>query len=54
MGEVIRNIPPELPGDRHSAAIEFRDIRERDRGEIVKYIFKKQVERRKKEQELFK
>jgi c-di-GMP-binding flagellar brake protein YcgR len=54
MGEVIRNIPPELPGDRHSAAIEFRDIRERDRGEIVKYIFKKQVERRKKEHDLFK
>jgi c-di-GMP-binding flagellar brake protein YcgR len=54
MGEVLRDIPPEEPGDRHAAAIEFKDIRERDRGEIVKYIFKKQVERRKKEQELFK
>lgn len=54
MGEVIRDIPPEEPGDRHAAAIEFKDIKERERGEIVKYIFKKQVERRKKEQELFK
>ncbi|MDT8900174.1 flagellar brake protein [Anaeroselena agilis] len=53
LGEVIRDIPPEEPGERHAAAIEFKDIKERERGEIVKYIFRKQVERRKKEQELF-
>jgi c-di-GMP-binding flagellar brake protein YcgR len=53
MGEVVRGIPPEQSGDRPAAAIEFRDIRERDRGNIVKYIFKKQIERRKKENDLF-
>jgi c-di-GMP-binding flagellar brake protein YcgR len=53
LGEVIRDIPPEEPGERRTAAVKFTDIRERDRGEIVKFIFKKQVERRKKELELF-
>ncbi len=53
LGEVIRDIPPEEPGDKRTAAIKFTDIRERDRGEIVKFIFKKQVERRKKELEFF-
>lgn len=52
-GEVIRDIPPEKAGDRHAAAIEFTDIKEKARGEIIKYIFKKQAERRKKELELF-
>lgn len=52
-GEVIRSISPENPGDRHAAAIEYIDIKEKDRGEIVKFIFRKQVERRKKERELF-
>ncbi len=53
LGEVIRDIPPEAPGDKRTAAIKFTAIRERDRGEIVKFIFKKQVERRKKELEFF-
>lgn len=52
-GEVIRDIYPEVAGDRHAAAIEFTDIKEKTRGEIVKFIFRKQVERRKKELELF-
>lgn len=54
MAEVIRDIPPDNPGDKHAAAVAFTTIKEKDRGEIVKFIFKKQVERRKKEQELFK
>ncbi len=53
VGEVLRNIPPENPGERHTAAIEFIDIKEKNRGKIVKYIFRKQIERRKKERELF-
>lgn len=51
-GEVIRYIPSENPHDRHTAAIEFTDIKEKARGEIVKFIFRKQVERRKKELDL--
>lgn len=53
VGEVIRSIPPENLSDKHAAAIEFIDIKERARGEIVKFIFRKEVERRKKERELF-
>ena len=52
-GEVVREIPPELESDRPSAAIEFVEVKEKTRGEIVKFIFKKQVERRKKELQLF-
>lgn len=52
-GQIIRIIPPEVPGDRQTAAIEFTEINERVRGQIVKFIFRKQVERRRKEKELF-
>lgn len=52
-GQIIRVIPPEVAADRQTAAIEFTDIPEKMRGHIVKFIFRKQVERRKKEKELF-
>lgn len=48
-GEVVREIPPEQTGDKPSAAIQFMEVKEKTRGDIVKFIFKKQVERRKKE-----
>jgi c-di-GMP-binding flagellar brake protein YcgR len=52
-GQIIRITPPDIPGDRQTAAIEFTDISERMRGQIVKFIFRKEVERRQKEKELF-
>lgn len=51
VGEVIRAIPSDNPNEKHNAAIEFTDIKEKARGEIVKFIFRKEVERRKKELE---
>lgn len=52
-GEIVRVIPPDAVGDKQTVAIEFTNISEKTRGQIVKYIFRKQVERRKKEKELF-
>lgn len=52
-GQITRVITPETSGDRQTIAIEFTEISEKMRGYIVKFIFRKQVERRKKEKELF-
>ena len=52
-GEIIRVMLPDSPRDVFAAAIKFTQIDEKTRSQIIKYIFKKQTERRKKEQDLF-
>jgi len=52
-GEVVRVILPEEEHDRYEVAIRYSDIKERIRSRIVKYIFKKQIERRRKENDYF-
>ncbi|MDR3563182.1 MAG: flagellar brake domain-containing protein [Negativicutes bacterium] len=52
-GELVRVIMPEREHDKYELAIKYSKIDERARNLIVKYIFKKQVERRKKEIEIF-
>jgi len=52
-GEVVRIISPEEEHDKYEVAIRFSEIKERIRSRIVKYIFKKQIERRRIESDLF-
>jgi len=52
-GEVIRVIFPEKPHEKITTAIKFSEIEERARNLIVRYIFRKQAERRQKERALF-
>ncbi len=52
-GRVLRIIPPETEDDKMSGVIEFLDVDERVRRHIIRFLFHKQAERRKKEKELF-
>jgi c-di-GMP-binding flagellar brake protein YcgR len=52
-GEVTRIIPLETPDEKYIIGIKFGKIAETTRVAIVKYIFQKQIERRKKENQLF-
>jgi c-di-GMP-binding flagellar brake protein YcgR len=52
-GKVIRVVPPGEDFHKYEVIIEFVKIAEKIRGQIVKFIFKKQIERRKKETEMF-
>jgi c-di-GMP-binding flagellar brake protein YcgR len=44
-GEVIR-VESDAERNNYTAGIKFVDISERERGKIIKYIFKRQLERR--------
>ncbi len=52
-GEVVRVVAPEPTYDKHAVGINFTNIQESARKIIIRYIFRKQVARRKKEAELF-
>jgi c-di-GMP-binding flagellar brake protein YcgR len=52
-GELVRIIPPDQVGDKTCVAIKFGKIEEKARQQIIKFIFQEQLERRKKERELF-
>lgn len=52
-GRVLRVIPPETEDDKLSGVIEFVDVDERVRRHIIRFLFIKQAERRKKDKELF-
>jgi len=52
-GEVIRIVFPQAPYEKITTAIKFSEIEERARDLIIKYIFRKQAERRQKERTLF-
>ena len=48
LGEIVRTEKVGEGNDRYWLAIKFTDILESDRNKIVKFVFKKQVELRKK------
>ncbi|HEY3426589.1 MAG TPA: flagellar brake domain-containing protein [Negativicutes bacterium] len=52
-GEVTRIIPLETADEKYVIGIKFSKIAEITRVAIIKYIFQKQIERRKKESQLF-
>jgi c-di-GMP-binding flagellar brake protein YcgR len=52
-GEVVRVVAPEPNYDKQAIGINFTNIKESSRKIIIRYIFRKQVARRKKEAELF-
>ena len=53
VGQVMRIIPPEEEYHKYEMAISFTQIDEKIRGQIIKYIFRKQIERKKKEAAIF-
>jgi c-di-GMP-binding flagellar brake protein YcgR len=52
-GEIIRVIPPDEEHEKSSVAIRYVQMDEKDRVRVIRFIFKKQIERRKKHQEIF-
>jgi len=52
-GEVVRIIRPKADHDKYAVAIRYSQIDEKVRGKVIKFIFKKQIERRKKLLEIF-
>ncbi len=52
-GKVLRVIAPETENDKMTGVLEFVDVDERVRKHIIRYLFHKQAERRKKDKELF-
>lgn len=52
-GDVVRVVGPSPNYEKHSIGIEFTKISETSRKIIIRYIFRKQIARRKKEAELF-
>jgi c-di-GMP-binding flagellar brake protein YcgR len=47
-GTVVHTIPPDAPNDKYRLGIQFVNIDEKTREAIVKYIFHKEVEQKKK------
>lgn len=52
-GEIVRVVFPKSPRSLFTMAIKFNEIPEEEQEKITKYIFKKEVQRRKKDKELF-
>ncbi|MDR3592876.1 MAG: PilZ domain-containing protein [Negativicutes bacterium] len=52
-GEVVRIIRPRTEHEKYAVAIRYLEIDEKSRSQIIKFIFRKQIERRKKQQEVF-
>lgn len=52
-GKVLRVSEPETENDKMTGVIEFVDVDERVRKHIIRFLFHKQAERRKKEKEFF-
>lgn len=49
IGEVVREDRPQADNSLFWVGIRFLDIQEKDRNKIIKYIFKKELEKRRKE-----
>ncbi len=47
--QIVRVIPPDTSEGKYIAAIKFKEIEEKTREQITKFVFSKQVERRQKE-----
>jgi c-di-GMP-binding flagellar brake protein YcgR len=52
-GEVVRIIRPKAEHEKYAVAIRFSQIDEKVRSQVIKFIFKKQIARRKKQIEVF-
>jgi c-di-GMP-binding flagellar brake protein YcgR len=52
-GEVLRIVQPDTEEERPVAAIRFTGLEAKEKRRLERYIFHKQIERRKKESELF-
>lgn len=53
IGEVVRIIKPKSEHEKYAVAIKYYQISEKDRSQVIKFIYRKQIERRKKQQEIF-